>query len=66
MKYLILVLIILTSCSRKIVGPITQVSGDTIQVKGKTFLIYNNKQKVGDTITLTPTRNRKKINSKEL
>lgn len=62
----ILAIVLLTSCARSITGVVTEVKGDTIIVKNKPFLIPNNTLKVGYPITLQPTINRKKVNSRQL
>jgi hypothetical protein len=54
------------SPSKAITGEIKAVNGREVEVQGKRFKIGKTAPLplVGDTVTFTPTKNRKKINSK--
>lgn len=64
----LVVIIIFIACSpRPITGTITDVSGRVVTLdNGRKFEVQTDTARVGQTVTFTPTRNRKKVNSKKL
>lgn len=67
MTKLLFILILFASCevSKPITGVVDKISGDTVFVGRYSFQV-DSIPNVGDTVTFTPTVNRKKINSKRL
>lgn len=70
MNRLILFFIICIFCScsetKIITGPVTSISGDTITVNHKKFVVEKHRQKLGNTVTFIETRNHKKVNAKKI
>lgn len=67
-KLIIPLLVLISACSQKMTGTVTDIKGDTATISVTT--IYRLRVDVipghGDTVTFKPTVNRKKINSKRL
>lgn len=59
-------LVFASSCSYTIKGVISHKSGDTVKVKGYTFLVPQNTLKEGQTVSFTKTLNKEKANSKKI
>jgi len=61
---------LIASCSsgKAITGEISHVNGEVVCLPSRCFKLLPNAPKcvVGDTVTFTPTLNRKKINSKRI
>lgn len=59
-------LLFASSCTYTIKGVISHKSGDTVKVKGYTFLVPQNTLKEGQVASFTKTLNKQKANSKKI
>jgi len=60
------IVLFLCSCSRKISGVVKEVKGDTLTLSNGYSFKVTNPAALGDTVTFTPTKNKRKVSSKQI